>query len=70
MIDGYRSLSDHRKRLYALRNKVGAHSEAGGHISNLIEQMRNYEKETGRDCRKRLEKFMAVSVAAIEKLTR
>ena len=56
----------YRSRLMALRDKVGAESEAGGHISNLVEMSLNYEKETDPAARERLEKFMAVSVAAIE----
>ena len=57
-------------RLMALREKVGADSEAGGHISNLVEQLINYEQEPDRDARARLEKFMAASVKAIDALTR
>ena len=62
-------LAFYRARLTALRDKVGAKSEAGGHISNLIEQMINYEQEPDRDARERLEKFMAASVKAIDALT-
>lgn len=63
-------LTEYRARLIALRSKVGAKSDAGGHISNLIQQMINYEQEPDRGARERLEKFMAVSVKAIESLTK
>jgi hypothetical protein len=63
-------LTEYRARLIALRNKVGASSVAGGHISNLIAQLTNYEKETDAGARERLEKFMAASIKAIESLTK
>lgn len=63
-------LAFYRARLTALRDKVGAKSEAGGHISNLIEQLINYEQEEDKGARERLEKFMSASVKAIESLTK
>lgn len=59
-----------RSRLLMKRNKVGAESPVGRHLSNLIEQIRNYQMETDQDARARLEKFMAASVAAVEDMSR
>lgn len=50
------------------RNQVGAETPQGYHLSNLLEQMRNYERETDPTARAGLERFMGWSVAAIQKL--
>lgn len=50
------------------RNQVGAETPQGYHLSNLIEQMRNYDRETDPTARAGLERFMGWSVAAIQKL--
>jgi len=50
------------------RNQVGAETPQGYHLSNLIEQMRNYERETDPTARAGLERFMGWSVAAIQRL--
>lgn len=47
------------------RNQVGAETSQGYHLSNLIEQMRNYERETDPTARTHLERFMGWSVEAI-----
>jgi hypothetical protein len=61
-----RSLSDHRATLIAMRERVGAKSDAGRHISNLVEQIKNYGRETDEDARERLRGFINQS---IEKLS-
>lgn len=53
--------------LLVKRNRVGAESQVGRHLSNLIEQLRNYQKETDPVARANLERFMGWSVAAIQK---
>jgi hypothetical protein len=63
-------LENLKSRLLVRRNEVGAETPLGWHLSNLIEQIRNYQKEPDQDARARLEKFMAASVAAIEVLNR
>jgi hypothetical protein len=40
------SMEDTRRRLIALRLKLGARSPAGHRCSNLIEQLKNYERTT------------------------
>ncbi len=57
-------------RLLVKRNEVGAETPLGWHLSNLIEQIRNYQSETNPDAKAHLERFMAASVAAIESLTK
>jgi len=47
------------------RNQVGAETPQGYHLSNLIEQMRNYARETDPTARAHLERFMGWSVEAI-----
>jgi hypothetical protein len=47
------------------RNEVGAETRQGYHLSNLIEQMRNYARETDPTARAHLERFMGWSVEAI-----
>lgn len=51
-----------RARLLALRNQVGAKSDAGGHISNLVEQIKNYGREKDEDARERLRGFINQSI--------
>jgi hypothetical protein len=51
-----------RAQLLALRNKVGAKSDAGGHISNLVEQIKNYGREKDEDARERLRGFINQSI--------
>ena len=63
-------LENLKSRLLVKRNQVGAETPLGWHLSNLIEQIRNYQKEENPDAKARLERFMAASVAAIETLSR
>lgn len=58
-----------RTKLLALRNKVGADSETGAHISNFLEASENYEKEGSPVAQSHLMRTMARSVKAIETLT-
>jgi len=53
--------------LLVKRNKVGAGTQLGYHLSNLIMQLWNYEKETDPVARAHLERFMGWSIAAIQK---
>jgi hypothetical protein len=63
-------LENLKSRLLVKRNEVGAETPLGWHLSNLIEQIRNYQTETNPDAKAHLERFMAASVAAIEALSR
>lgn len=49
------------------RNSVGAESTEGRLISTLIQQMKNYQKETDPTARANLERFMGWSVKAIQR---
>lgn len=49
------------------RNKVGAESTEGRLISTLIQQMKNYQKETDPVARANLERFMGWTVDAIQR---
>jgi hypothetical protein len=42
--------------------RVGAKSDAGGHISNLVEQIKNYGREKDEDARERLRGFINQSI--------
>jgi hypothetical protein len=53
--------------LIVKRRKVGAETPVGWHLSNLIEQLRNYQRETDPIARANLERFMGWSVKAIQK---
>ena len=69
-IDAWLTPSDSRdvlRDLLVKRNKVGAESLIGRHLSNLIEQVRNHDRETDPIARANLERFMGWSVAAIQK---
>jgi hypothetical protein len=52
------------------RNQVGAESQLGRLLSNLIEQIWNLEYETDPTARAHLERFMGWSVTAIERAAR
>jgi len=60
-------LAELRSQLLVKRNEVGAESDVGRHLSNLIEQIRNYQSETDPAVRASLERFMGWSIAAIER---
>jgi len=49
------------------RNKVGAESAEGRLISTLIQQMKNYQKETDPVARANLERFIGWTVDAIRR---
>ena len=49
------------------RNKVGAESTEGRLISTLIQQMKNYQKETDPVARANLERFMGWTMDAIQR---
>jgi len=49
------------------RNKVGAESSEGRLISTLIQQMKNYQKETDPVARANLERFMGWTMDAIQR---
>jgi len=54
--------------LLVKRNKVGSETPLGYLLSNLIQQIRNYQRETDPVARANLERFMGWSVAAIQKV--
>jgi hypothetical protein len=56
------TIPDYRAQILALRNSVGAKSDAGGHISNLIEQLANYGREKDEGARERLRGFISQSI--------
>ena len=58
-------LENLKSRLLVKRNDIGAETPLGYHLSNLIEQMRNYARETDPTARAHLERFMGWSVEAI-----
>ena len=62
-----RSLSDLRAELLIRRNIVGAESQEGRLLSTLIQQIRNYQKETDPTARANLERFMGWTVKAIQR---
>jgi hypothetical protein len=49
------------------RNKVGAESSEGRLISTLIQQMKNYQKETDPVARANLERFIGWTMDAIRR---
>jgi len=49
------------------RNKVGAESREGRLLSNLIQQIGNYRKETDPTARANLERFMGWTMDAIQR---
>jgi hypothetical protein len=49
------------------RNKVGAESTEGRLISTLIQQMKNYQKESDPVARANLERFMGWTMDAIQR---
>lgn len=49
------------------RNKIGAESTEGRLISTLIQQMKNYQKETDPVARANLERFMGWTMDAIQR---
>ena len=53
--------------LLVLRNQAGAESELGHRLSTLIEQVRNYNKETDPVARANLERFIGWTVKAIQR---
>jgi hypothetical protein len=60
-------LENLKSRLLVKRNEVGGETQLGWHLSNLIEQIRNYQQETDPAARANLERFMGWSIAAIQK---
>jgi hypothetical protein len=63
-------LKTSHRDLLKMRNKVGAETPLGHHLSNLDQQLRNWERETDLTARANLERFIARSVEAIDKLSR
>jgi hypothetical protein len=63
-------LKTSHRDLLATRNNVGAETALGRHLSNLDQQLRNWERETDPTAKAHLERFIAGSVAAIDKLSR
>ena len=49
------------------RNRIGAESTEGRLISTLIQQMKNYQKETDPVARTNLERFMGWTMDAIQR---
>jgi len=64
------SSPDVHRDLLVKRNKVGAETPLGHHLSNLDQQLRNWERETDPTAKANLERFIAGSVASIDKLSR
>jgi hypothetical protein len=64
-----RSPNVHRD-LLVKRRKVGPETRLGHHMSNLDQQLRNWERETDPTAKAHLERFIARSVEAIDALTR
>jgi hypothetical protein len=63
-------LKTSHRDLLKMRNKVGAETPLGHHLSNLDQQLRNWERETDPTAKAHLERFIARSVEAIDRLTR
>jgi hypothetical protein len=61
--------STHRD-LLKRRNKVGAGTPLGYHLSNLDQQLRNWERETNPAVKAQLSQFIARSVEEIDRLSR
>jgi hypothetical protein len=53
--------------LLTKRNEVGANTVLGWHLSNLDQQLRNYQKETDPVARANLERFMGWTMDAIQR---
>jgi hypothetical protein len=69
MIEEKTKVTNNRGQLLALRNKVGAETPLGYHLSNLDQQLRNWERETDPTAKEHPSRFIARSVAAIERLS-
>jgi hypothetical protein len=63
-------LKTSHRDLLKMRNKVGAETPLGYHLSNLDQQLRNWERETDPTAKATLERFIAISVEAIDRLSR
>jgi hypothetical protein len=63
-------LKTSHRDLLAARNKVGAETPLGRHLSNMDQQLRNWERETDPTAKAHLERFIARSVESIDKLSR
>jgi hypothetical protein len=63
-------LKTSHRDLLAMRKKIGAETPLGRHLSNLDQQLRNWERETDPTVKARLEIFIALSVEAIDRLQR
>lgn len=63
-------LKTSHRDLLKMRNRVGAETPLGHHLSNLDQQLRNWERETDPAAKANLERFIAGSVASIDKLSR
>ncbi len=58
------------RELLVKRNKVGAETPLGYHLSNLDQQLRNWERETNPAVKAQLSQFIARSVEEIDRLSR
>jgi hypothetical protein len=63
-------LKTSHRDLLKMRNKVGAETPLGYHLSNLDQQLRNWERETDPTVKARLEQFIARSVESVDRLSR
>jgi hypothetical protein len=62
-----RSVTEALPGLLMRRNRVGAESKEGRLLSNLIQQIRNYQREEDPVARANLERFMGWSIIAIQR---
>jgi hypothetical protein len=60
-------LKTSHRDLLKMRNRVGAETPLGWHLSNLDQQLRNWRRETDPVARANLERFMGWSVKAIQR---
>jgi hypothetical protein len=70
MIEEKTKVPNLRGKILAKRNRVGAETPLGHHLSNLDQQLRNWEQETDPTVKARLEQFIARSVESIDRLSR
>jgi hypothetical protein len=70
MIEEKTKVPNLRGKILAKRNRVGAETPLGHHLSNLDQQLRNWERETDPTVKASLERFIARSVESIDKLSR
>jgi hypothetical protein len=65
-----RSVTNVLPGLLKRRNQVGAESPEGRLISTLIEQVRNYQKETDPTARSNMERLIGLTTDKIDELRR